>query len=281
MSKSFFGLVAGIGLTALAVQPAGALEGADADTVQVMVIGVFHMDNPGQDIANADIEDVLTEQRQKEIAAVVKSVADFNPTAIAVERVTEPPVYADPVFATFEKGDLKKNRDERYQIAYRLASMAGVERVYGIDEIADGDEPNYFPFDVLMAHAQNTGQGASLEAAIGAAQQMLAHFSDAQKDRSIADMLLVSNTGELADPSFYYQMFEYDRGETQPGAELQAYWFMRNAKIFSKLVQVAEPGDRIVVVYGAGHKFWLDHFAEQTPGFVSVDPAPYLEKAAE
>ena len=55
---------------------------------------------------------------------------------------------------------------------------------------------------------------------------------------------------------------------------------MRNAKIFSKLVQVTKPGDRVVIVYGAGHKFWLDHFAENTPGFTRVDPLPYLEKAA-
>jgi len=36
------------------------------------------------------------------------------------------------------------------------------------------------------------------------------------------------------------------------GAELNAYWYMRNAKIFSKLMTASRPGDRIVVVLVAG-----------------------------
>lgn len=63
---------------------------------------------------------------------------------------------------------------------------------------------------------------------------------------------------------------------SQPGAELNAGWYERNAKIFAKLMMVAKPGDRIVIVYGAGHAYWLRHFIENTPGFQLVDPAPYL-----
>lgn len=63
-------------------------------------------------------------------------------------------------------------------------------------------------------------------------------------------------------------------------AELIAYYYMRNAKIFSKLIDVTEPGDRVVVVYGAGHKHWLEHFIRNMPGFELVDPIPYLQRAA-
>ncbi len=56
--------------------------------------------------------------------------------------------------------------------------------------------------------------------------------------------------------------------------------YLRNAKIFAKLMRQAKPGDRIVVVYGAGHNYWLRHFAGATPGYVSVDPMPYLKAAA-
>ena len=69
--------------------------------------------------------------------------------------------------------------------------------------------------------------------------------------------------------------------EQQPGAEFNAMWYLRNAKIFAKLMTVAEPGDRILVVYGAGHAYWLRHFASETPGFTNVDPAPYLQIAAQ
>ena len=282
MSKWFLGLIAAaLAGCASAREAAPLADSADPALIKVMVIGAFHMDNPGRDVANAEIDDMLTPQRQKEIAAAVAALAEFHPTMIALERIAAAPAYADPVFETFTPEDLKTNRDERYQLAYRLAETAGVSRVYGIDEQPDEGEPDYFPFDKLMAHAEKTGQMDAANAMIGEAQEMAARFSAAQKDMSVAQMLLVSNEGELASPEFYYRLFQFDRGEAQPGAELQAYWFMRNAKIFSKLAQVAKPGDRVAVVYGAGHKFWLDHFVEETPGFVSVDPAPYLEKAAK
>lgn len=78
----------------------------------------------------------------------------------------------------------------------------------------------------------------------------------------------------------YYSILGIGDSEQQPGAELNALWYMRNAKIFAKLMTVAEPGDRLLVVYGGGHNYWLRHFASETPGYRSVDPVPYLEEAS-
>lgn len=251
-------------------------------SVQVMVLGTFHMANPGQDVANVEVENMLTDQRQAEIAAVAEALAEFNPTVVAVERITEPPAYVDPHYADYTPAQLRENPNERVQIGYRLAGLAGVARVYGIDEQPSEGEPDYFPFGELAAHAEATGQGEAFQQQITDIQKIVAEFSALQKDHNVAELLIEQNTPESVEinSGFYYSTFVYDRGEAQPGAELQAYWFMRNAKIFSKLMQVTEPGDRVVVVYGAGHKFWLDHLAEHTPGYVRVDPLPYLEKAA-
>ena len=57
-------------------------------------------------------------------------------------------------------------------------------------------------------------------------------------------------------------------------------WYLRNAKIFAKLMTVARPGDRVLIVYGSGHNYWLRHFASTTPGYRNVDPTPYLTRAA-
>ncbi|MEZ5892423.1 MAG: DUF5694 domain-containing protein [Parvularculaceae bacterium] len=253
---------------------------ADPNAVQVMVVGAFHMSNPGQDIANAEVDDMLAETRQAEIAAVADALAAFKPTVVAVERITAEPDYLDPKYQAFKPEQLKTIADERYQLGYRLANLEGITRVYGIDEQPGEGEPDYFPFDKLMAQADATGQGEALQQLIAGIQAMTAAFSEKQKTHSVAELLVLANEpGDMSSPEFYYRTFQFDRGEAQPGAELQAYWFMRNAKIFSKLAQVTKPGDRVVIVYGAGHKFWLDHFAKMTPGFVRVDPVPYLEKA--
>ena len=93
---------------------------------------------------------------------------------------------------------------------------------------------------------------------------------------SIHDAMIRVNDGPLSSARFYYELLGFDVGESQPAAELNAYWFMRNAKIFSKLADVAKPGDRIVVVYGAGHKHWLEHLVANTPGYELVDAADWL-----
>ncbi len=281
--NKFLMMIAACGLSACASAeqpPIAAPAPIDKDAVQVMVIGAFHMGNPGQDVANAEVENMLTAQRQAEIASVTSALKAFNPNVVAVERITSAPDYVDPKYTDFTPQMLTEHADERYQIGYRLANELGIERVYGIDEQPSDGEPDYFPFDELMAHVEATGQGEALQGQITDIQGLMADFSASQKGKSVADLLLMFNSGgELSSPEFYYRTFFYDRGEAQPGAELQAYWFMRNAKIFSKLVQVTSPGDRVVLVYGAGHKFWLDHFAENTPGFVRIDPSPYLEIA--
>ena len=44
-------------------------------------------------------------------------------------------------------------------------------------------------------------------------------------------------------------------------------------------MEVAEPGDRTVVLYGAGHAAWLRHFVQTTPGFELVEAVDYLPPA--
>ena len=77
----------------------------------------------------------------------------------------------------------------------------------------------------------------------------------------------------------YYSILPVGDADAQPGADLNAMWYLRNAKIFGKLMQVAKPGDRVLVVYGSGHSYWLRHFASEVPGYRNVDPLPYLARA--
>jgi hypothetical protein len=79
----------------------------------------------------------------------------------------------------------------------------------------------------------------------------------------------------------YNGLLRLGNGEQQPGAELGGLWYMRNAKMFSKIINIAAPGDRILVIVGAGHRFWLSHLASNTPGFEHVDVLNFLPPAAD
>ena len=269
-----------IGLAALMAAGQTAAAAPEAP-VEVMVLGTYHFDNPGLDLANVKADDVLKPQRQKELEALAAALAQFRPTKIAVERIAQTPALADHRYAEMKASDLTANRDERYQIAYRLARQLNMPTVYAIDEQPGDGEPDYFPFGKLVDWAKANGREAELNAKLDQAKGEIARIEALQAEGSIAHVLLGTNRPNKADKDqgWYYGVLSYGDTDKQPGAELNAYWYLRNAKIFAKLMTVAKPGDRILVVYGAGHNYWLRHFAGTTPGYRNVDPTPYLKKA--
>ncbi len=173
------------------------------------------------------------------------------------------------------------HRGERVQIAYRLADILGLKTVEGIDEQPSAGEPDYFPFPKVQQWAAANGQSANLESLMATAAKMATEVEQLQAAQPIAGVLAEINRPEraAANQEIYYSLLRFGGTEAQPGADLNAMWYLRNAKIFAKLMTVAKPGDRIVVVYGSGHVYWLRHFAATTPGYVNVDPTPYLERA--
>ena len=250
--------------------------------IEVMVLGTYHFANPGRDLHNITADDVLSPRRQAELAAVVEALAGFRPTRVTVERQVDTPDLAVPAYSAFIAADLGRERSEVVQIGFRLARAAGLARVEGIDEQPGPGEPDYFPFGPLQTYAEAHGQAGVIGRAMEATAAAVRRFEARQRTASIAELLALMNDPDqpLASHAPYYEMLRIGDRNSQPGAELNAYWYMRNAKIFAKLVGVARPGDRIVVVYGAGHGYWLRHFARETPGFAFVDPRPYLARAA-
>ena len=247
-----------------------------------MVLGAYHFGNPGQDLANVKVDDVLAPQRQAELAALTEALATWKPTKIMVERVVDAPDLVDPNYAAFTPADLTTRRNEREQIAYRLANRLGLKTVYGIDEQPTEGEPDYFPYSQVMSYAKANGQAERLDAWMAVPSAEVKRFEGLQATHTIPQLLAIQNGREGFNGSMagYYGLLAIGDTQAQPGADLNAMWYLRNAKIFAKLMSVAEPGDRVLVVYGAGHNYWLRHFASEAAGYESVDPLPWLEKAA-
>lgn len=154
------------------------------------------------------------------------------------------------------------------QIAFRLAFQLHHKSVYGIDE--QSDTVDYFPFDKVQAYAQSHGPATALQRVQEETVKMVKQMEAAQKTKSVREMLAELNEPSRADSeqrNFYYSLLALADQKEQPGAELNAAWYQRNAKIFAKLTQVAQPGDRVLVVFGSGHSFWLRHFVQNNPWF--------------
>ena len=272
MVKSLLLIAFGFGAIAAAPPP-----------VEVMVVGAYHFGNPGLDTNNMKADSVLTPQRQAELERVAKALAGFKPTHVMVEMQSEAPNFAIAEYDRFGPEMLAKEANEIVQIGYRTARVAGVKTINGIDEQPKNGEPDYYPYDKVQETAMKFGQSAQLEALNAPVAAAIKALEIEQKSLSVAQMLIKVNdpVGVHADMNSYYGMLPIGDRNEQTGADLNAGWYLRNAKIFGKLMQVAKPGDRVLVIYGGGHGYWLRHFASLVPGYRNVDVMPYLEKAAK
>ncbi len=266
-------------LVAIVLPTAAMAQTPEPAPIEVMVLGTYHMGNPGRDLHNARIDPVTTPAKQAELEALAAALSRFRPTAVAVERIArDQATMLDHRYEGFTPADLTTNPDERVQVGYRLAHRLGLERVYAIDEQDREGQPSYFPFEDVQLWAEANGAGERLGAMHGEIATVLADLERRQATETVSQLLARINSPERVrwDQGFYARLMTFGAGDAQPGAVLNARWYARNAQIFARLLQVARPGDRIVVVYGSGHNYWLRQMVETTPGFRLVEPAEYL-----
>ncbi|QZH74627.1 MAG: hypothetical protein JY451_13330 [Erythrobacter sp.] len=275
-----------LAIAAMAASPVEATAQSDPDPqarpTEVMVLGTYHWSNPGRDVINMQVDDVLAPRRQREIAVLAESLAQWQPTHIVVEWLAEPPGLTVPEYAEAEEL-LAERRNESVQLGFRLARMLGHDAVYGFDEQPSDGEPDYFPFGAVQQFAVESGRMAMIEELFAEIEARLNAQQADLAQQTIAESLFVHNDPEIVERDHdraYYSLLQIGDGDAQPGAELNAYWYMRNAKMFAKLDMIAEPGDRVLVIVGSGHLTWLRHFVQRVPGYRLVEPMPFLIDAA-
>src|SRR5215470_6725670 len=217
----------------LEVMSAAAQDHKSAATEQkkahVLVLGTFHMANPGHDIFNLKVDDVLEPKRQKEIADTVTMLKKFRPTKIAIE--SDPGGKRMQQYQDYLNGKFTLTRNEIDQIVFRLAKELGHKQIYPID--ADGD----FPFDKVQEFAKKNGKQKTMDEWMATIPKLLEHESQILKDGTISDLLLFQNREEQvrSEQESYMDFAQFADGKEFPGPDLLAEWYRRNARIFANL----------------------------------------------
>jgi hypothetical protein len=258
--------------TTTAPPPAAAVEARP----QLLVVGFAHLDNPGRDLANVAVDDVLTPRRQAEIAAIAERLAAFRPTHVAVEMKASRQAELDERYRAFRAGTYALGRSETDQIGLRVAAHVGHDRVYAVDwnEPPPGAEADYDFFtwaaangkqpqlDALMAGAKD--QAAAL---VPGATSLLPWLRGLNEPAALA-----------ASHQRYFEIARIGDARVNPGAAWVGSWYGRNLRIFANLAALADrPDARVLVIYGQGHAFLLRELAAQSGAFVVADPVAVLD----
>ena len=251
------GIAAMTAATALAQAPT-PLTGAPAAVepaarAEVLVLGVYHMANPGRDVFNMKADDVLAPKRQAEMAELVGVLKRFRPTKVAVEA----DVWNEDVakrYANYVTGRHELSRNETEQVGFRLAKEMGHATVYPVD--VDGD----FPYLRLVNYAKGAGRSQELEAVHAEVGAMVKAQDEYLASHTVLETLLYMNAEEkvAGDVGFYYRQAHVGEPGDWAGADLVADWFRRNVRIYANVAGLASsPNERILAIFGAGHLGWL------------------------
>lgn len=240
--------------------PLSGQPSAEPARAEIFVLGTYHMANPGRDLFNTQADDVLAPKRQAEIAQVIEVLKTFRPTKIAVEATAGDKRIAER-YDAYLAGTHQLSRNEIEQLGYRLAKELGHKTVYAVD--ADGE----FPFPRLAKYAKATGRQAELDAMMAEVGEMVKKQSAYLASHTILEALLQLNSDAKVAEDLGYYFREAELGEPWDwaGADLVSDWFHRNMRIYTNVMQITAPEDRVLVIYGSGHLGWLQYAFGNNP----------------
>jgi hypothetical protein len=264
-------LLAGLCAPAAEAQRLSASSSPPDSTVEVMVLGSMHFANPGQDSFNPRVGDVTTPERQAQIRAVIDSLMDFRPTAVAVEWPRRDAAALDSLFRAYRAGRHDLAPNERQQLGFRLAARSDHDRIYAVDR------QHPFPIDTVLSYAR-THDPAFVRYYQRYGKALTARLDSVGQEAPIGGMLRFVNDPRFVEALYapYLRMPEVGADSSHVGVRPVAAYYERNLHIFANLTAAVEPGDRAIVLFGAGHSAFLRQFVDGHPQMRLVEPLDYL-----
>jgi len=253
-------------LFALVVSIAASLElGAQAQQKpEILVLGTYHMANRNHDAYNVRADDVLSPERQRQIAQVIEILQSFRPTKIAIEADVDDSARVIREYASFLAGTYVLSRDETNQLGYRLARVLGHERIYPVNAWAGND----FPLQAVRDFAKARGREGEFQATMAEWGAATKELDDYLKTHSVLEALKHANADPFVAENMgpYFEMARLGEPGDYAGPDLLGNYYLRNIRIYRNIVSlVSSPHERILVVYGYGHLGWLREIARQDP----------------
>jgi Family of unknown function (DUF5694) len=248
--------------------------------VKVMILGTYHMANPGADAANIEADDVMKPKRQAELQDLAEKLAKFKPTKIAIESTYGAMSRVFMYRAVHQGLSLDSlGPNETFQIAFRLADMLGLETVYPIDHRMDINPPS-----IGALFSERPDRLEYFENTIGAVQDSLNYWTEnVLLKGTISNFLAFMNSDRLIELNYalYLDLVKELWSESYlSGTEMLSLWYQRNLRIFQNLIKVTDfdnPEERILIVIGQGHAKPLRDFVQDAGYYEFVDVNEFIK----
>ncbi|MCX8534424.1 DUF5694 domain-containing protein [Chryseobacterium luquanense] len=243
---------------------------------KVMVVGSFHFEYPNLDAhktSKSDQVDVLEPKTAAEVTELINYIKKFKPTKITIEAW--PNWKANEKLKEYKDGKHKDQRDERYQLAMRIATELKINELYSIDanSVLDDLTEKFGKKDSLYFKNLLEDYDFLSDDAVSKQYNKFIKNTEPKNFKSLLDMFKYMNSKE-------YHQYEYGAYLTgdfklreHDGADLLAlYWYNRNLRMFRKIQEIPKnTEDRILVIAGNGHASVLRQLFTSSPEYDYVE----------
>ena len=176
---------------------------------------------------------------------------------------------------TTKKTGESSNRHEIHQLGFRLAAQLKHRHLYAVDWHGPGP-------DISDVYRWGQVHQPTLHQELETQMQALsATVRDPRPEsKSILDHLRTANEPgrPLQEQEWYMGGFALIGSESEyPGVDWMTGWYRRNMMVYVNVARlVASPDDRILVMFGAGHRYLLQQFFIESGRFALESVQAYL-----
>jgi hypothetical protein len=242
---------------------------------KVLLLGTFHFDNPGLDVAKFENANVLSAKRQREIAEVVKQLKQFRPDKIFVEQEPATQLRLDSLLNQYKENKWTLSANEIYQLGFRLAKELQLSTLHAVDYRAAA-----FPFDSLGKVAAGAKQYSLLQRMKTTIDSIQTTFNSQLQTSTIRQILLQENNS--ANQRFsvggYFELLIAGGKENHVGSYLVSEWWRRNMVIYENILKRLDGNEKnVLVIFGSSHTALLKEFMKYNPNIELVNVAAVLK----
>ncbi|MGM0934059.1 MAG: DUF5694 domain-containing protein [Bacteroidota bacterium] len=238
---------------------------------EILLIGTFHYNNPGADVAKTKSFDILSEKSQLELEQISSSIKKYNPTKVFVEWPYNEQNELDSLYQLYKENKYFTNdslsdfylKNEIFQLAFRVAKQNNLDKVYGVDY-----PDTEFPYQEVMNDIESNNQINLKEQIEKSIAQFTTDFdSMIESGASLKELTFAMNTEEMRNASndLHINMFSL-AGSTDEfnGVYLTSEWYRRNLYMWSLIQKNTSISDeRVMFLTGSSHAAMIELFVKE------------------